>query len=63
MMLNSLGLYGALIGVGSAAPSMSSNTVRASTGYYTGQISEEYPDVKEWLSIPYGQDTSGSGRF
>ncbi|KAI7601024.1 acetylcholinesterase [Hortaea werneckii] len=63
MMLNSLALYGALIGVGLAAPSMSSNTVRASTGYYTGQISGEYPDVKEWLSIPYGQDTSGSGRF
>ncbi|GAB1740524.1 hypothetical protein NU219Hw_g5624t1 [Hortaea werneckii] len=42
---------------------MSSNTVRASTGYYTGQVNGEYPNVKEWLSIPYGQDTSGSGRF
>lgn len=47
----------------SAAPSTSNTVVRASTGYYTGKINDEYDTVREFLSVPFGINTAGSNRF
>ncbi|KAM3421964.1 Carboxylic ester hydrolase [Cercospora zeina] len=38
-------------------------TVRASTGFITGRINANYSNVREFLSVPFGQDTSGPNRF
>ncbi|SMQ53291.1 unnamed protein product [Zymoseptoria tritici ST99CH_3D7] len=38
-------------------------TVRTSTGIFTGQLNHTYPNVREFLSVPYGQDTAGKNRF
>lgn len=46
-----------------AAPALSSTTVRASTGYYTGQINANYSNVREFLNVPYGENTAGKNRF
>ena len=45
------------------APNLSSTTVRASTEYYTGQINENYTNVREFLNVPYGETTAGKNRF
>ena len=45
------------------APTSSSLTVRASTGYYTGQINKNFTNVREFLNVPYGQTTAGKNRF
>lgn len=47
----------------SALPSMSNQVVRASTGYYTGKINDKYDNVREFLSIPFGQSTAGANRW
>lgn len=47
----------------SAAPSMSNQIVRASTGYYTGKINSDYDNVREFLNIPFGVNTAGQNRF
>ena len=52
-----------LLREGDAAPTSSSLTVRASTGYYTGQINQNYTNVREFLNVPYGQSTAGKNRF
>lgn len=46
-----------------ALPSMSNQVVRASTGYYTGKINDDYDTVREFLDVPYGVSTAGSNRF
>ncbi|CAK1358867.1 unnamed protein product [Cercospora beticola] len=38
-------------------------TVRASTGFITGRINANYTNVREFLSVPFGQDTAGQNRF
>ncbi|KAF2214268.1 hypothetical protein CERZMDRAFT_66369 [Cercospora zeae-maydis SCOH1-5] len=38
-------------------------TVRASTGFITGRINANYSNVREFLSVPFGQDTAGPNRF
>ena len=45
------------------APTADPVTVRASTGIYTGLINSTFPNVRAFVSVPYGQDTSGSNRF
>ena len=46
-----------------AAPTLSQTTVKASTGYYSGNINATYTNVREFLNIPYGQTTAGKNRF
>ena len=46
-----------------AAPTLESTVVRASTGVYTGVINETFPDVRAFVNVPYGQTTSGTNRF
>ena len=46
-----------------ASPAVSSNTIRASTGYYTGKLNDTYPNVREFLNVPFGQSTAGKNRF
>ncbi|KAK2761279.1 hypothetical protein FQN54_001801 [Arachnomyces sp. PD_36] len=46
-----------------AKPISSDVTVRASTGYYAGQINANYSNVREFLNVPYGQSTAGNNRF
>ena len=48
-----------------AAPTTnsSSTTVRASTGYYHGKLNGQYSNVREFLTVPFGMDTSGKQRF
>jgi carboxylesterase type B len=45
------------------APTASQTVVRASTGYYAGQVNQNYSNVREFLNVPYGQTTSGKNRF
>lgn len=45
------------------APTSSQLTVRASTGYYTGNINKTYTNVREFLNVPYGQTTAGENRW
>jgi carboxylesterase type B len=53
------------LGLALAAPTTSNDalTVRTSTGIITGQINQTYTNVREFLSIPFGQDTAGRNRF
>ncbi|SMR56871.1 unnamed protein product [Zymoseptoria tritici ST99CH_1E4] len=37
--------------------------VRTSTGIFTGQLNHTYPNVREFFSVPYGQDTAGKNRL
>lgn len=37
--------------------------VRASSGTFTGFVSETAPDVNQWLGVPYGQPPVGDKRF
>jgi len=41
----------------------SNTVVRASTGYYTGTIDQNFTNVRKWLDIPYGVSTSGRNRW
>ena len=47
----------------SAAPSMSNHVVRASTGYYEGRLNDDYDNVREFRSVPFGASTGGENRF
>lgn len=58
-----LGALALLPALSWAAPTSSQLTVRASTGYYTGQINENFTNVREFLDVPYGVTTSGANRF
>jgi hypothetical protein len=53
----------ALAALAACVPSAKPTVVRTSTGYYHGVINETYPDVRAFLSIPYGQSTAGANRF
>lgn len=63
MYLFAFSTLSALIALSTAAPTSNSTIVRASTGYYTGQINANYSNVREFLNIPYGQSTAGKNRF
>ncbi|KAK0260806.1 hypothetical protein LTS09_004581 [Friedmanniomyces endolithicus] len=52
-----------LFAISSAAPTYSPYTVRAPTGYYIGAPDTNFSNVRAFLSVPYGQDTSGSNRW
>lgn len=52
-----------LLATTTAAPTSSQLTVRASTGYYTGNINQTYTNVREFLNVPFGQSTAGKNRF
>jgi len=60
-----LGALALLPAASLSVPTTSSSqlTVRASTGYYTGQLSPNFTNVREFLDVPYGVTTSGSNRF
>jgi hypothetical protein len=45
------------------APTTNSTVVKASTGYYVGVINETYPNVRAFLSVPYGMSTAGANRW
>ncbi|KAK3068634.1 hypothetical protein LTR53_013651 [Teratosphaeriaceae sp. CCFEE 6253] len=51
-----------LAALSTAAP-VTHDTVRASTGYYKGQLNANFTTVREFLNIPYGVSTAGSNRF
>ena len=53
----------ALAGIVAAAPTNNPLVVEASTGIYSGVINKTYPNVRAFLSIPYGQSTHGENRF
>lgn len=38
-------------------------TVRASTGFYSGQLNSNFSTVREFLNVPYGLSTAGSRRW
>lgn len=42
---------------------MSNQVVRASTGFYTGKINNQYNTVREFLNVPYGVSTADQNRF
>jgi carboxylesterase type B len=62
-MLKSLSLLGLALLVSTAPTSNDPLTVRASTGVYKGVLNETYPNVRAFLSIPYGQTTAGENRW
>lgn len=38
-------------------------TVRSYTGVYTGQLNQNFSNVREFLNVPYGLPTNGSNRW
>lgn len=52
-----------LLATVSAAPTSPQLTVRASTGYYSGNINQTYTNVREFLNVPFGQSTAGKNRW
>ncbi|KAK1813871.1 hypothetical protein LTR12_011779 [Friedmanniomyces endolithicus] len=62
-MMSLLTALATLLAISSAAPTYSQYTVRAPTGYYTGAPDTNFSNVRAFLSVPYGQDTSGSNRW
>jgi carboxylesterase type B len=62
MQFSSLALLG-LLAKSSAMPTGSQTTVRASTGYYSGNVNKTFANVREFLNVPYGQDTGGENRW
>lgn len=62
MLLSHLSALG-FLALCSAAPAPSQLTVRASTGYYTGLIDQNFTNVREFLSVNYGQTTAGANRW
>lgn len=56
-------LSGALAACLGSTPRNSNLTIRTATGFYTGLVDSEFPNIRQFRNIPYGQPPIGKNRW